>query len=103
MQVGSFEAAGIATTQPAGPTDTLNVLENYVMELGPERDDAITATGNSQINPATVSMTDSDIAVTGGTGQFLGAYGAFAERSTTLSANSVIEAVMTVYVPNNKL
>jgi hypothetical protein len=103
LQTGSFEAAGIATTQPASPTDTVNVLENYVLEFGPERDDAITATGNSQISPATFSLTDRDLAVTGGTGQFLGAYGAFAEQPATLGANTLIGLELTIYVPNNKL
>jgi hypothetical protein len=94
--------SGITTTQPAGPTDTLNIIETHVFEFGPEGDDAVTAVGNSQVTPATGVFTDKDSAVTGGTGQFLGAYGAFAEQSQILGANTV-EAEIRVYVPKIKL
>uniref|UniRef100_A0A383VX44 Dirigent protein n=1 Tax=Tetradesmus obliquus TaxID=3088 RepID=A0A383VX44_TETOB len=100
---GTFEVSGIATTQPAGPTDTLNIIETHVFEFGPNNDDALTVTGNSQVSPATLSITDSDMAVTGGTGQFLGAYGSFTDRSGALSSNTVSVADITIYVPNNKL
>ncbi|KAF6253054.1 hypothetical protein COO60DRAFT_1643465 [Scenedesmus sp. NREL 46B-D3] len=103
VTTGTFEVTGIATTQPAGPTDTLNVLENQVLEFGPERDDALTVTGNTQINPVSLTMTDSDMAVTGGTGQFMGAFGSFAARETTLSSNSMSVVDITIFVPSTKL
>jgi hypothetical protein len=103
LQTGTFEVSGIATTQPAGPTDTLNVLETQVFEFGPDRDDALTVTGLSKISPATLTIMDSDMAVTGGTGQFQGAYGTFAGGQGQLSSNTVTVADITFYVPSNKL
>ncbi|WIA18864.1 hypothetical protein OEZ85_003538 [Tetradesmus obliquus] len=100
---GTFEVAGIATNQPAGPTDNLNVQETHVFEFGPERDDALTATGNSQVSPVTGEFADYDTAVTGGTGQFLGAYGSLVNAPSTVRGSDLTEATLTVYVPSNKL
>jgi hypothetical protein len=55
------------------------------------------------VNPATLTITDKDNAVTGGTGQYLGAYGDFKYESEGFGTNSVTEADFTIYVPRNKL
>jgi hypothetical protein len=103
LQTGTFEVAGIATTQPVNPDDTRNILENFVFEFGPEGDDALTVTGNSQVHPATRTVTDNDMAITGGTGQFFGAYGDFADKPHMAGGDGPTEADITIYVPKNKL
>jgi hypothetical protein len=74
-----------------------------VFEFGPDRDDALTVTGNSQVLPSTLTFKDSDMAVTGGTGQFFGAYGDMSERAHRATNNTVESTVITFYVPSNRL
>jgi hypothetical protein len=64
---------------------------------------ALLTVGNSQVNPATLTITDKDNAVTGGTGQYLGAYGDFKYAANVYGNNTVTEAEFTIYGPKNKL
>jgi hypothetical protein len=93
MQMGQYQLIMTATNPITAPGATLFFVGTGVIELGADGSDTLVATGIHKVDSGTSKPIGDELAITGGTGKYLGAVGdAFLKADTkTVTLN--------VYVP----
>ena len=98
-QIGSYQAISTSTKNVTAPGATMALLTKMVIELGADTDDTLTVAGLFHVNSGTLGFVDVDLAITGGTGRFLGATGEILVSTGSLVTASTFEAKLLVFVP----
>jgi hypothetical protein len=98
--VGTFDLSFLSTssTRPGGP---YSEVMHGLVELGPAGDDSFIFTGGYEFAPGSAVPEDFDVAVTGGTGQFMGAFGQIVTTSS-FDATGKGNATVVLIVPKIK-
>jgi hypothetical protein len=95
-QIGVYQSINTATKGASVPGADAPYITVCVLEFGSKLADTLTLTGGYQFNAGTQEVGELDVAITGGTGRFLGATGdvVFQEGSSP-----TYYGLIRVYVP----
>lgn len=91
MQMGQYQLIMTATNPITAPGATLNFVGTGVIELGADGSNTLVATGIHKVDSGTSKPIGDKLAITGGTGKYLGAVGDAFLKADTVTLN--------VYVP----
>ena len=74
-QAATYSQVSTYTRKGTDPSQFDGLISTFVVEFGPDGKDTITYNGAYDVVYNTLNATDIDVAITGGTGRFLGATG----------------------------